>query len=177
MALRATIFKADVNVADADRHYYANHPLTVALHPSETDERMMIRLLAFALHAHEDLVFTRGLSDSDEPALWQKDLTGAIDLWIEVGQPDERRLNKACGRASQVVVYCYGHAIHPWWNGLRTRVERQRNLRVVSIPSESAKALAGMVSRTMSLHFHIEDGTVLVSGDKDSITVEPVVLK
>ena len=105
MALKATIFKADLQIADMDRHYYGDHALTIARHPSETDERMMVRLLAFALHAHDMLAFGRGLSADDEPDLWQKDLTGAIDLWIDVGQPDEKRMLKACGRSSRVVVY------------------------------------------------------------------------
>lgn len=108
MALKATIFKADLQIADMDRGYYGGHALTLARHPSETDERMMVRLLAFALFAGERLAFGRGLSAEDEPALWQKDLTGAVELWIEVGLPDERDIRKACGRADRVVVLCYG---------------------------------------------------------------------
>src|SRR4051794_5320453 len=103
MALKSTIYKADLQIADMDRHYYQDHSLTLARHPSETDERLMVRLLAFVRHANESLIFAKGLSDVDEPDLWQKDLTGAIELWIDVGQPDERRMLKACGRASQVV--------------------------------------------------------------------------
>ena len=129
MALRATIHKADLNVADTDRHYYASHALTLARHPSETDERMMVRLIAFALNAHVDLTFTKGLSDVDEPDVWLKDLTGAIKVWIEVGQPEERRILKACGRADQVIIYCYGgHASKVWWEGVRNKLERARNL-------------------------------------------------
>ena len=108
MASNATIFKATMQISDMDRHYYEDHALTLARHPSETDERMMVRLLAFALHAHENLSFGRGLSSEEEPALWQKDLTGAIDLWIEVGQPDEKTIRQACGRAKQVCIYIYG---------------------------------------------------------------------
>ena len=89
MAIKATIFKADCQIVDMDRHYYQDHSLTLARHPSETDERMMLRLLAFAYHASDTLAFTRGLSSSDEPDLWQKDLTGTIERWIELGQPDE----------------------------------------------------------------------------------------
>lgn len=97
MASNATIFKAAIHIADMDRQYYQDHALTLARHPSETDERMMVRLLAFALHAHESLSFGRGVSAEEEPALWLKDLTGAIDLWIEVGQPDEKIVRRACG--------------------------------------------------------------------------------
>ena len=119
MALRATIHKADLHVADSDRHYYGSHSLTIAKHPSETEERMMIRIIAFALQANEDLTFTKGLSDTDEPDLWIKDLTDAIKLWIEIGQPDERRILKACGRADQVIVYCYGGQTSKiWWDGI-----------------------------------------------------------
>jgi len=117
MALKSTIFKADLQIADMDRNYYQGHSLTLARHPSETDERMMVRLLAFALFADERLEFGRGLSADDEPALWRKDLTGAIELWIEVGLPDERELRKACGRAERVVVLCYGgRGAELWWD-------------------------------------------------------------
>jgi len=166
MALKATIFKADLQIADMDRHYYGNHALTIARHPSETDERMMVRLLAFALHAHEALVFGKGLSADDEPDLWQKDLTGAIDLWIEVGQPDEKRILKACGRAAQVVVYSYSSAGHIWWNQIASKIERAKNLRVLSLQSEVSTALAKLARRTMQLQCTIQDGQVWM-GDGD----------
>src|SRR5664279_1025335 len=105
MALKATIFRAELAVADLDRNYYGTHSLTLARHPSETDERMMVRLLAFALHADDALAFGRGLAAEDEADLVQKDLTGAIRLWIDVGLPDERSLRRAAGRAARVVVY------------------------------------------------------------------------
>src|SRR6266542_2837271 len=108
MATNATIFKATLHIADMDRQYYEDHSLTLARHPSETDERMMVRLLAFAMHAHEALSFGRGLSTEDEPDLWQKDLTGLIERWIEVGQREEKNIRQACGRAKQVVIYTYG---------------------------------------------------------------------
>ena len=111
MALKATIFKVGLQVADMERGYYGDHALTVARHPSETDERMMLRVLAFALHAGPDLAFGKGLSTDDEPDLWQRDLTGAIALWIDVGQPDEKLLRRACGRAREVVVYAYGRGV------------------------------------------------------------------
>lgn len=176
MALRATIYKADLHVADSDRHYYDSHALTIARHPSETDERMMVRMLAFALHAREGLAFTRGLSDTDEPDVWLKDLTGAIDLWIEVGQPDERRILKACGRANEVVVYCYGgHASTVWWEGIRNKLARARNLRVVYLPTEQTRQLADLAERTMDVHVNIQDSTAFVSADRGQVTVEPQV--
>ncbi len=100
MALKSTIFKAELQISDMGRNYYGDHSLTLARHPSETDERMMVRLLAFALHAHEALVFADSIGNDEEPSLWQKDLTGAVQVWIGVGQPDVKRIRKACGRAA-----------------------------------------------------------------------------
>jgi len=176
MALRATIYKAELNVADADRHYYASHSLTLARHPSETEERLMVRVLAFALHAHPELVFTKGLSDADEPDIWLKDLTGAIELWIEVGQPDERRILKACGRAQQVVIYCYaGQHSKLWWEGLRHKLERARNLTVVCLHAEDTRALAAQTQRSMIWHANIQDGEVFFSNDQEQLTFVPEV--
>ncbi len=174
MALRATIYKADLNIADTDRNYYASHNLTVARHPSETDERMMVRLVAFALQASDELAFTKGLSETDEPDLWAKDLTGAISLWVDVGQPEERRILRACGRADQVVIYCYGgHASQIWWDGVRNKVERARNLRVVNLPAEQSRALGELAERGMQLNINISDGVVYVSAAKGEVTLEP----
>ncbi|KIF82882.1 YaeQ family protein [Noviherbaspirillum autotrophicum] len=177
MALKATIFKVDLQVADMDRNYYADHALTIARHPSETDERMMVRVLAFALHAHEALAFSKGLSADDEPDLWQKDLTGAIELWIEVGQPDEKRMLKACGRAAQVVVYSYSATSHIWWNQLAGKVERARNLRVVNLPAEATMALAKLAQRTMQVQCTIQDGQIWMSCGEHTVQLDPALLK
>ncbi|KAG0194315.1 hypothetical protein DFQ28_000561 [Apophysomyces sp. BC1034] len=159
MALKSTIYKAELQIADMDRHYYADHPLTIARHPSETDERMMARLLAFVLYAHERLEFCKGLSDTDEPDLWQKDLTGAIERWIEVGQPDERRIAKASSRAGDVVVLAYaGRPSRIWWEQVRGKVERLRNVTVLSLADSVADALAALAERTMRLQCTIQDG-------------------
>ncbi len=177
MALKATIFKADLQIADMDRHYYGDHALTIARHPSETDERMMMRLLAFALHAHEALVFGKGLSTDDEPDLWQKDLTGAIDLWIEVGQPDDKRLLKACGRSAQVVVYSYGGASNVWWGQAAAKVERAKNLRVLNLAPSTSLALAKLAQRTMQLQCTIQDGQIWFSGGDNTVQLELNLLK
>lgn len=176
MALKATIFKADLQVADMDRHYYGDHALTLARHPSETDERMMVRLLCFALHAHEALGFGKGLSSEDEPDLWQKDLTGAVSLWIEVGQPDEKRILKACGRAGRVAVYSYGSASHVWWNQAGPRLERARNLTVINLPSASTQELALLAQRSMQLQCTVQDGQVWLGDGKRSVQLEPQTL-
>lgn len=174
MALRSTIYKAEVNVADTDRHYYATRQLTIARHPSETDLRMMVRLLAFALNAHEDLSFTKGLSDTDEPDVWLKDLTGAIKLWIEVGQPEERRLLKASGRADRVIVYCYGgHASEIWFNSVKNKLEKARNLQVISFAQDAVNAMAKLAQRSMSLNYTIQDGVVHLTSDAGEISIEP----
>jgi uncharacterized protein YaeQ len=177
MALKATIFKADLQIADMDRHYYGDHALTIARHPSETDERMMVRVLAFALHAHDMLAFGRGLSADDEPDLWQKDLTGAIDLWIDVGQPDEKRMLKACGRSSHVVVYNYGSGSNVWWSQIGSRVERAKNLRVLRVPAAASSALAALAQRTMQLQCTIQDGQIWMTGGDQSVQIDLTALK
>jgi len=172
MALRATIFKLDLHVADMRRAYYASHALTLARHPSETDERMMLRVLAYALFADEGLAFTRGLSTTEEPSLWRKDLTGAIEQWIELGHPDERRLLQAAGRSAEVIVLCYGgHASQVWWRGARNAAERLRNLTVLSVDPAAVRELGAYVQRSMTLHVSIDEEAVLVSSEKDSMTL------
>ena len=174
MALKATIFKAELQIADMDRGYYGGHTLTLARHPSETDERMMVRLLAFALFADERLEFGRGLSTEDEPALWLKDLTGAVKLWIEVGLPDERELRKACGRADRVVVLCYGgRGADLWWNQNRDKLERLRNLDVMNLPAATTQALAGLARRNMSLQCTIQDGQAWLTDGPGTVHIEP----
>lgn len=177
MALKSTIFKADLQIADMDRNYYADHALTLARHPSETDERMMVRLLAFARHADAALTFCKGLSDADEPDLWRKDLTGTIELWIEVGQPDERRLAKACGRARQVTVYCYGASATLWWRQIAGKLERFGNLTVISLPAAATRELAKLAQRTMGLQCSIQDGHVFLTDGTATAQIEPVVLR
>jgi len=178
MALKSTIFKADLQIADMDRRYYGDHTLTVARHPSETDERMMVRLLAFAMHADEALSFGRGLSTDDEPDLWQKDLTGTIEIWIDVGLPDEKRVRRACGRARQVFVYSYGgRGAELWWDQVNARLGRVENLSVISLPAASTQALAKLALRNMQLQFTIQEGQIWIS-DKDKIVeLDPATLK
>lgn len=174
MALKATVYKADLQIADMDRNHYGDYSVTLARHPSETDERMMVRLLAFALYADPALGFGKGLCVEDEPDLWQKDLTGAIERWIDVGQPDEKWIRKACGRADEVVVLSYGRAADIWWSGVRDKLARQDKLTVLNIPPEAAPALAQLTGRTMRLQFTIQDGAVWVTDGRETVQVEPV---
>lgn len=178
MALKATIFKANLQIADMDRHYYASHALTIARHPSETDERMMVRLLAFARHAREQLAFGKGLSEADEPDLWEKDLTGAIELWIDVGLPDEKRILKASGRAKQVVIYCYGgHGAKLWWKAINPKLARLKNLTVIDLSPPVTQALAKLAQRNMQFNCNIQDGGIWFSSDEETVQVDFVVLQ
>lgn len=177
MALKATIFKAQLQVADMDRGYYADHALTIARHPSETDERMMIRIVVFALHAHEHLELGKGISDPDEPDLWRKDLTGVIEEWIELGQPEEKEVLKACGRARQVVVYGYGRAAQPWWALAAPKLERARNLAVKLLSVAGEPTLAQLAQRTMQLHCTIQDGQIWLGDAERTVAVDCATLR
>ena len=178
MALKATIFKAGLQIADMDRNYYREHALTIARHPSETDERMMMRVLAFALHASDALAFGKGLSSEDEPDLWRKDLTGAIELWIDVGQPDEKRIRRACGRARAVFVYSYGgQGAAIWWDQIRSKLARSGNLSVVSVAPSASQALAKLARRTMQLHCTIQEQQIWLGDSEGRVQVEAATIR
>ena len=178
MALKSTIFKVELSVADIDRGYYADHSLTLARHPSETDERMMVRVLAFALHADNTLEFGRGLSAEDEPDLVRRDLAGAIEDWIEVGLPDEREVRRACGRSRAVHVLAYGgRAVELWWEAARETLVRQARLGVTEVPVASSRALAALAGRSMRLQVAIQEGEALVTDGESSVHVALRALK
>ncbi len=161
-----------------DRGIYTDHALTIARHPSETDERMMVRLLAYALHAPADndqgaLELAKSLWDTDEPDLWQKDLTGRIVHWIDVGQPDDKRLMKACGRADRVSIVSYSASTPLWWSAIRNKVSRARNLSVWRLPAEQSAELAGLAARGMQLQVTVQDGRVWIGNGATSVEIEP----
>lgn len=159
MASNAAIHRVDLNVADMDRHYYADHPLTIARHPSETEERMMVRLLAFALWADERLEFGRGIGVAEEPDLWQRDLTGRIERWIDVGLPDDRRVRQACGQSDEVVVVAFGgRTADLWWEKIQPELPKGRKLSVVFVAPETTAALARLAERTMTAQFLVQEG-------------------
>jgi len=181
MALKSTIFKAALAVADIDHGYYADHALTLARHPSETDERMMIRLVALALNAHKlqdvcqgdgTLAFGAGLSNVDEPDVWLRDFTGETKLWIEVGQPEDKPIIKACGKSDEVIVYCFNHAAEIWWRGIETKLTRPQNLQVYRVPTEASQALAALAQRSMQLQATIQENTLTLGDGTRSIDVE-----
>lgn len=172
MALKATIYKADLQIADMDRNYYGGHQLTIARHPSENDERMMVRVLAFALNASESLSFTKGLCDTDEPDIWQKDLTGAIELWIELGQPDEKRLRQICGKSNQVLLYCYnGRTAEIWWDQIKNKALRLDNLKVFNIVASEVQALGRLAQRSMQLQCTVQEGQIWLADQNESVQV------
>lgn len=177
MALRATIFKAELQLADLDRSHFGDYTLTIARHPSETDERMMVRLLAFALNASATLAFGRGLSAEDEADLQDLDATGSIERWIDVGLPDEKAIRRACNRSRQVMVLSYGgRAAEIWWQQTAGKLAGQKNLRVLSLSADEGKALAGLAERGMRLQCTIQDGLVWLGSDAGHVELAPKVL-
>jgi uncharacterized protein YaeQ len=186
MATKSTVFKAGLQIADIDHGYYADHNLTLARHPSETDERMMVRLAALALQAHKlqsvcngdaTLGFGAGLSDPDEPDVLLRDYTGRIRLWVEVGQPDDKALIKACGKSDEVVAYCFGHAAEIWWRGIESKLSRPQNLHVFRLPTESAQQLGTLAQRSMQLQATIQEGALMLGDGRVSVDIEPATWK
>ena len=175
MALRATIHKADLHVADSDRHYYGSHSLTIAKHPSETDERLMVRILAFALNAHAYLEMTKGLSTDDEPDIWQKSLSGELDVWVALGLPSEKVMRQSCGKARKVVVYSYGgKPAEIWWDKIKSSVARFDNLEVTNFSEHDTAALAKLANRAMKLQVNIQERDVMVSVGDTIVYVSPL---
>ena len=183
MALKSTIYKANLQIADIDNSYYADHALTLARHPSETDERMMVRLVALALQAHKlqsvcggdgTLAFGAGLSDPDEPDAWLRDFTGQTRLWIEVGQPEDKPLIKACGKADEVVLYCFNHAAEVWWKGMESKLSRPKNLSVLRIPTAASQALIPLAQRSMQLQATIQEGVLTLGDSAHTVDIEPI---
>ena len=175
MAQKSTIYKVELSVSDMDRHYYETHKLTVAKHPSETDERLMVRILAFALNAHEHLEMTRGISTDDEPDIWQKSLSGYLELWVALGLPSEKVVRQSCGKSDKVIIYAYGgKTAEMWWEKIKNSTTRFDNLTVLNLSEEDTSALEKLASRAMKLQVNIQDGEVMVSVEDAMIYVNPV---
>jgi uncharacterized protein YaeQ len=174
MAQKATIYKVELSVSDMDRNYYETHKLTVAKHPSETDERLMVRILAFALNAHEQLEMTRGLSTDDEPDIWQKSLSGELELWVALGLPSEKIIRQSCGKADEVVIYAYGGGTADmWWDKVKNSTTRFNNLQVLNFSDADTNALGELASRAMKLQVNIQDAEVMLSVDDKIVYVTP----
>jgi uncharacterized protein YaeQ len=175
MAQKATIYKVELSVSDMDRHYYETHKLTVAKHPSETDERLMVRILAFALNAHEQLEMTKGISTDDEPDIWQKSLSDELELWVALGLPSEKIVRQSCGKASNVIVYSYGgRTAEMWWDKIKNSTTRFDNLRVINFSEKNTSDLGKLASRSMKLQVNIQDGDVMVSVDDSIAYLTPI---
>ena len=175
MAANATIYKALLNIANMDTHYYEEHNLTLAQHPSENDLRLMIRLIAFILNAHEDLVFCKGIAQDDEPDLWQKSLGGDIELWIDLCQPDEKRIKKACGRSDKVIIYTFveGMAVS-WFKQIENSLKRFKNLEVVYL--DISGEVQDLAARAMKLQANISDGELSLIKEDTTILIKKDIL-
>ncbi len=179
MAIKATIYKATIQLSDLDRNVYGDHSVTIARHPSETDERMLVRLFAYVLNVpagpdEQPLEFAKDMWEPDEPSLWQKDATGRIVHWIEVGQPDEKRLLRTTARVGRVSVYSFSANTVMWWKGLASKLTRTRNLSVWQIPSVQSQALAALAQRTMQIQVTIQDGSIWVGDSTRSVEIAPL---
>ncbi len=178
MAQKATIYKVELSVSDMDRHYYETHKLTIAKHPSETDERLMLRILAFALNAHEQLEMTKGLSTDDEPDIWEKSLSGELNRWITLGLPSEKIVRQSCGKAKSVIIYAYGgNPADMWWSKIKNSTTRFGNLSVVGLAQSETKQLAELADRSMQMQVNIQEGEVMVSVGESIVYVNPLELK
>ena len=171
MALKATIFKADISITDMDRDYYNDHNLTIARHPSENDARMMLRVIAFIANAHERLQFTKGLSDDDVPDLWQKSFSDEIEVWIELGQPSEQRIKKGCNQSQQMMIYAYAdNSFEAWWKKERSKLQSRNNLSVFTLPQELVNTLENAVQRSMQIQVTIQDGQMWLTIEGGDVT-------
>jgi uncharacterized protein YaeQ len=186
MAIKSTVFKASLQIADIDHGYYADHAQTLARHPSETDERMMVRLVALALNAHQlqsvcggdgTLGFGAGLSDPDEPDVWLRDYTGRTRLWVEVGQPEDKPILKACGKADQVLLYCFSHSAEIWFKSIAPKLARASNLKAFRLPTAASQSLAVLAQRGMQLQATIQEGVLMLGDGTHNVHIEPQPLK
>ncbi len=177
MALKATIFKANIALADMDRNYYDTLQLTIAKHPSENEQRMMVRLMAYILNAHQDLQFGKGVSDENEAAIWQINYSDEINLWIELGQLDEKRLKKACHRAQKVKLYCYGTSVESWWSQNEVALNQYHRLTIEQFSQSTCDALVKLASKTMDFQCSIQDGQLWLTSGAETLLIETNILK
>lgn len=181
MALKSTIFRAELNVSDLNVHHYQNHKLTIARHPSENDERMMMRILAFAYMIGpakgEGVEFGKGLSTDDEPDVWQKSLDGNILHWVDVGRPSEERIRKACGKSDTVSIFCFGgSAVDIWWREIAEKLKRHSNLHIYNIDKATSEALTTLAQKNMSLHFTLDEANATIGDNEVLVDVNPQLL-
>ncbi|MBO1518352.1 YaeQ family protein [Oceanisphaera pacifica] len=173
MALPAKLHKVRLTISDLSRHYYQDHSLTVAQHPSETTTRLMVRLLAFMRHADQDLSFTKGLSCDDEPELWLLSPDGRIVLWVELGEPSTKRLKQALSRAEQVVVYSYGgRSATQWWAKYQSELSALSRLTIYHLDDPQPALLAELCARNMELFATLQEREVQLTNGEHSLDVQ-----
>ncbi len=178
MGSKVNILRVNLNISDIDRNYYQEHKFTIAHQPPETGIYIIARILAFTLKAHERLVYTKGTDTKHEPAIWQKDLTGAIELWIEIGEADEKRIRKACARSKHVIIYTYKEGSSAiWWNLKSSKLNILKNLSVISLPAQALEDLSSMIDRTMELQCTIQDRHVWIANNDRTVEFDPKILK
>ena len=177
MALKATIYKAVIHLSDMDRNFYDTLQLTIAQHPSETEQRMMLRMIAFVLNAHDDLQFGKGVSDEGEATIWQINYSEEIELWIELGQIDEKRIKKACNRSKQVKLYCYGRSVETWWKQIGSKLQQFDTLSIEQFSAATIEALTKLINRTMEFQCSIQDGQLWLTAGDDTLLIETTTLK
>jgi len=162
MAINSTVVRAKISIADMTRHYYQDLHLTLAQHPSENENRLMIRLLAYIINAQESLCFTKGLSTSDEPDIWMKDLTGEINLWIELGLPDESRIKKAVNRSQHTILYCYDDkSFTPWFKKNESRFGH-KTLSIYKVKDNDAMSLSLLYKRALDWQVNIDETGIMI---------------
>ncbi|OZY84753.1 cellulose synthase [Cellvibrio mixtus] len=171
MAEKATIYKATITLADMDRSIYGDYNLTVALHPSETVERMMVRILAFCYCAAENLTFTKGLSSMEEPDLWLKHDNGTILQWIEVGQPAPDRLKKASSQAQAVHVFSYGRGMDVWWRTNSAAIRALPKVTIHHFAADELQQLCALADKTMKLTVTITETIAYVSSATENVAL------
>lgn len=176
MALKPTIYKSQIELADSDNNRYESLALTLARHPSETLERLAARLMAYCLNSSRGLEFTRGLSTADEPDIWQHSDSGEIEHWIEVGQPEHLRLRKACGRAKLVSLYTFGNSSDTWWKLNEEAVAALPHFRGWKFDWPEIELIAAMLDRNVQLSVSIVGGIIYVDNGSSSTSLEPKLL-
>ncbi len=177
MALKATIYKVNIELANMDLNYYDSLQLTLAQHPSETEQRLMVRLICYILNAHPDLQFGKGVSDEDEAAIWQINYSGEIALWIELGQLDEKRIKKACNKSAKVKLYCYGSSVNTWWSQTQNALQNFPKLSIEQFDMTTTNALVKLLSRNMEFQCSIQDDQLWLTCGDETLLIETTTLK
>jgi uncharacterized protein YaeQ len=176
MALKPTIYKFNLNLSDLNNDHYQNLNLTLALHPSETLERMMARVMAYCLNVYRDdknqqgLRFTKGLSEVEQPDIWLRNLDDSIDLWIDLGEPEFERMKKACRQAKQTLLYSFNSKSDVWWSQSQSKFKKL-DLCVSQFDWTEIQALAALVERTMHASITITGSSAYVAAERSEVEV------